>query len=73
MNGFNIKSSAFQVININTDVYLFDVPNSDGKKGQIGLFSLNSGSLTPVIQRRNIGVINYDYRKSYIDHQHCIG
>ena len=59
MNGFNIKSSAFRVLNVNTDVYLFDVPNSDGKRGQIGLFSLNSGSSTPVIQRRNIGVINY--------------
>ena len=59
MNGFNIKSSAFRVMNVNTDVYLFDVPNSDRNKGQIGLFSLNSGSSTPVIQKRNIGVINY--------------
>ena len=59
MNGFNIRSSAFRVLNINTDVYLFDVPNSDQKTGQIGLFSLNAGTSTPVIQRRNIGVINY--------------
>ena len=59
MNGFNIRSSAFRVLNINTDVYLFDVPNSDQKTGQTGLFSLNAGTSTPVIQRRNIGVINY--------------
>jgi len=59
MNGFNIRSSAFRALNINTDVYLFDVPNSDQKTGQIGLFSLNAGTSTPVIQRRNIGVINY--------------
>ena len=24
MNGFNIRSSAFRVLNINTDVYLYD-------------------------------------------------
>ena len=59
MNGFNIRTSAFRVSNVNTDVYLYDVPDSSGERGQINLFSLNSGSSTPVIQRRNIGVINY--------------
>ena len=28
MNGFNIRTSAFRVLNINTDVYLYDVPDS---------------------------------------------
>jgi len=64
MNGFNIRSSAFRVLNINTDVYLYDVPDSTAEKGQISLFSLNEGSSTPVIQRRNIGVI--DYKKGRI-------
>ena len=64
MNGFNIRSSAFQVSNINTDVYLYDTPDSTGEKGQISLFSLDEGSSTPVIQRRNIGVI--DYKKGRI-------
>ena len=32
MNGFNIRSSAFRVLNINTDVYLYDVPDSTGRK-----------------------------------------
>ena len=59
MNGFNIRTSAFRVSNVNTDVYLYDVPDSSGERGQINLFSLNAGSSTPVIQRRNIGVINY--------------
>jgi len=59
MNGFNIRTSAFRVSNVNTDVYLYDVPDSSGERGQINLFSLNTGSSTPVIQRRNIGVINY--------------
>jgi hypothetical protein len=64
MNGFNIRSSAFKVSNINTDVYLYDIPDSTGEKGQISLFSLDEGSSTPVIQRRNIGVI--DYKKGRI-------
>ena len=64
MSGFNIRTSAFRVLNINTDVYLYDVPDSTGEKGQISLFSLDQGSSTPVIQRRNIGVI--DYKKGRI-------
>ena len=64
MSGFNIRSSAFRVLNINTDVYLYDVPDSTAEKGQISLFSLNEGSSTPVIQRRNVGVI--DYKKGRI-------
>ena len=64
MNGFNIRSSAFRVLNINTDVYLYDTPDSTGEKGQISLFSLDEGSSTPIIQRRNVGVI--DYKKGRI-------
>ena len=64
MSGFNIRSSAFRVLNINTDVYLYDIPDSTAERGQISLFSLNEGSSTPVIQRRNIGVI--DYKKGRI-------
>jgi len=67
MNGFNIRSSAFRVVNISSDVYLFDVPRSDGKTGQIGLFSLTAGSSTPVIQRRNIGIINYEEGRITLD------
>ena len=67
MNGFNIRSSAFRVLNINTDVYLYDTPDSTGEKGQISLFSLDEGSSTPVIQRRNIGVINYKTGRITLD------
>ena len=67
MNGFNIRTSAFRVLNINTDVYLYDVPNSTAEKGQISLFSLNEGSSTPVIQRRNIGIINYKTGRITLD------
>ena len=67
MSGYNIRTSAFRVSNINTDVYLFDVPNSDAKRGQIGLFSLDSGTASPVIQRRNIGIINYETGRITLD------
>jgi len=67
MNGFNIRSSAFRVLNINTDVYLYDVPDSTGEKGQISLFSLDEGSSSPIIQRRNIGVINYKTGRITLD------
>ena len=67
MNGFNIRSSAFRVLNINTDVYLYDVPDSTGEKGQMGIFSLDEGSSTPVIQRRNVGVINYKKGRITLD------
>ena len=62
--GFNIRTSAFRVLNINTDVYLTDIPDSRAEKGQISLFSLDEGSSTPVIQRSNIGTI--DYKKGRI-------
>ena len=67
MSGYNIRTSAFRVSNINTDVYLFDVPNSDAKRGQIGLFSLDAGTASPVIQRRNIGIINYETGRITLD------
>ena len=67
MSGFNIRSSAFRVINISSDVYLYDTPDIDGKKGQIGLFSLSEGSSTPTIQRRNVGVINYETGRITLD------
>lgn len=60
MNGFNIKSSAFRVIDISDEVYLFDVPNPDRKTGIISLFSLPSTQASsPIIRRKNVGRIDY--------------
>ena len=67
MSGFNIRSSAFRVLNINADVYLYDVPDATGEKGQISLFSLNEGSSSPLIQRKNVGVINYKTGRITLD------
>jgi len=61
MDGFNIRSSAFRVLDISNEVYLYDTPNTDKKTGSLGLFSLNApGSTTPMIERQNIGVVNYN-------------
>ena len=68
MNGFNIRSSPFRVLDINEDVYLFDIPNRSGNKGIIGLFSLDSsGSTSPMVKRRNIGAINYQTGRITLD------
>ena len=60
MDGFNIRSTAFKVLDISNDVYLYDIPNTDRVTGSLGLFSLDSpSSTTPMIERSNIGVVNY--------------
>ena len=61
MNGFNIKSSAFRVSDILQNVYISDLPNSDGKTGSLFLFTVPAvNSTTPTIVKRNIGRINYE-------------
>ena len=61
MDGFNIRSSAFRVLDIGRPVYLYDIPNTDKKTGSLGLFSLDApGSTTPLIERSNVGVVNYN-------------
>ena len=60
MNGYNIKTSAFKVQGISTDVYLSDIPNSDRESGELFLFSVPSiNSTSPNIIKRNVGSINY--------------
>ena len=60
MNGYNIKTSAFKVQGISTDVYISDVPDNDRENGSLFLFSVPSvNSTSPTIIKRNIGIINY--------------
>ncbi len=60
MDGFNIRSTAFRVLDIGRPVYLYDLPNTDRSTGSLGLFSLDApGSTTPMIERQNVGVVNY--------------
>ena len=68
MNGYNIRSTAFRALDINEDVYLFDIPNTDKKTGTMNLFSLDSsGSDTPIIQKKNIGKVNYKTGRITLD------
>ena len=58
--GYNIKTSAFQVSGIQQDVYLSDLPNRDRKSGSLFLFTLPSeNSRSPAIIRRNVGRVDY--------------
>ncbi len=60
MEGYNIRSTPFKVLDIVDDVYLFDIPDSDKKKGTISLFTLpGDRSGPPVVVRRNVGVVDY--------------
>jgi len=60
MSGFNIKSSAFKVLDITDDVYIGDIPDSNRKLGTMVLYSLPAaGSTSPVIRRKNIGRVDY--------------
>ena len=60
MSGYNIKTSAFRVDGINTDVYISDLPNSNRETGELFLFSVPSiNSTSPSILRRNVGTIDY--------------
>ena len=59
---FNIETgeSSFRVLDIGRPVYLYDLPNTDRNTGSLGLFSLDApGSTTPLIERSNVGVVNY--------------
>ena len=58
MNGYNIKSSGFKISGINENLYLSDVPNSDGVRGTIFFFKLESQS-QPIIVKKNAGEIDY--------------
>lgn len=64
-NGYNIKSTAFRVSDIGSEVYLSDVPNSNKEKGSLFLFTVpNVNSPTPTVVKRNVGTI--DYKKGII-------
>ena len=58
--GYNIKSSAFRVSGINENVYLGDIPNSNGTTGSLFFFTVpNVGSQSPTVIRSNVGSIDY--------------
>jgi len=56
--GYNIRSSGFNVYGISDTVYLSDIPNEDQSTGNLFLFSLESRN-NPTIVADNIGTIDY--------------
>ena len=60
MSGYNIKSTAFRIQGISTNIYLSDIPNANGENGSLFFFTVPSvNSTSPTIVRRNVGTINY--------------
>ena len=60
MSGYNIKTSAFTIAGIQSQVYLSDIPDTNKVTGSLFFFTLpNIGSQSPTIVRRNVGRINY--------------
>jgi hypothetical protein len=65
MSGYNIKTSSFRVSDIQQDVYLSDVPDTNRDTGSLFLFTVPAiNSTTSTIVRRNVG--NVDYKKGII-------
>ena len=60
MSGYNIKSTSFRISGIPQDLYLSDIPNSNGETGSLFFFTVPSvNSTSPTIIRRNVGTIDY--------------
>ena len=57
--GYNIRSSGFNVYGINDTVYLSDIPNDNQSTGTLFLFSLESRN-NPTILADNVGTIDYE-------------
>jgi hypothetical protein len=61
MDGYNIKSSAFRISGLQSQVYISDIPNTNRVDGSLFLFTVPTASSTsPTIVRRNVGNINYE-------------
>ena len=58
-NGYNIKSSGFNIFGVSPTVYLSDRPNADNRTGTLFLFSLESRS-NPTIVSTGVGTIDYE-------------
>ena len=65
MNGYNIKTSSFRVSDIQQEVYLSDIPDTNRETGSLFLFTVPSiNSTTSNVVKRNIG--NIDYKNGII-------
>ena len=63
LEGFNVRSSAFKIEDVDGDVYLTDFPNSNQLTGVVKFFTMNNGLINYI--NNNAGTI--DYTKGEID------
>ena len=56
--GYNIKSTGFNILNESSTVYLTDIPNSDGITGVISIVKPMSDGTTRVVAK-SAGTVNY--------------
>ena len=57
LEGFNVRSSAFQLEGVDGNVYLTDFPNNDQLTGIVKFFTINNGVITYI--NNNAGTIDY--------------
>ena len=57
LEGFNIRSSSFKIEGVDGDVFLTDLPNSDGLTGVVRFFTLINSS--PNFINNNAGSVDY--------------
>ena len=57
LEGFNIRSSSFKIAGVDGDVFLTDLPNSDGLTGVVRFFTLVDD--TPNFINNNAGTVDY--------------
>ena len=65
-NGYNIKSSGFNIFGIADTVYLSDKPSANRRIGKLFLFKLQSKSGAVVISN-NVGTIDYEKGEIMLD------
>ena len=58
-DGYNIKSSGFNIFGVADTVYLSDIPKADGKTGSLFFFRLQAAN-SPIVVSNNVGTIDYE-------------
>ena len=57
MEGFNIRSSSFKLEGVSGNVYLTDLPYSDGKTGTVKFFTIVDNAINYI--NENAGIVDY--------------
>ena len=58
-DGYNIKSSGFNIFGISDTVYLSDIPKEGGRTGSLFFFRLQAAN-SPIVVSNNVGTIDYE-------------